>query len=288
MKISLMTFSMVGELFFKFQADKDFNKFAENYDKMLALVKECGYEYVDVSALEIAVFTPEGVKDRLDKYGLKVGSYIYMADLANPDKKAFEERVHAAVEAVDVSLMLGASVLMLAPNAHEGIENNSSQEIISSMAAHFIPVVASAKARGVCVGIEDTPDLRLHLCSIPDIREVLEKVPGLSMVYDSGNMIFAGEDPKVYYDTFADYIKYIHLKDMQKVASDEKNADKDIYGQGFKVAPTGTGIIDLDKVIKTIKDHEYEGFVMVEFAVDEDKDYRRSLLASKKYVEDRI
>lgn len=89
MKISLMTLNMVGEMFFKFQMDQDFDGFAETYDEMLDLVKECGYSAVDVTAMETTLFRPEDLKAKLRERGLKVGSYIYMAQLAAMDKEGF-------------------------------------------------------------------------------------------------------------------------------------------------------------------------------------------------------
>lgn len=43
--------------------------------------------------------------------------------------------------------------------------------------------------------VEDTPDLRLYLYKADDLLAVVNTVDGLKVVYDSGNMILAGEDP---------------------------------------------------------------------------------------------
>lgn len=288
MNISLMTLNMVVEMFFKFQMDQDFEGFMETYEEMLDLVKECGYTKVDVTALETMVFTAGGVKAKLDARGLKVGSYIHMDSFAAMDEEGFEKRVSEAKAAVDTAETFGTSVLMLVPQAYEGIENSTPQEIRDSLVKHFIPVIAYAKEKGIHVVVEDTPDLRLHFCSMSELKDVLDRVPGLELVYDSGNMILVKEDPVEYYRAFADKIAHVHLKDMKEADPRAFLADHDTEGRAMTGAPTGTGVIDLDAVIGMMKQSGYDAGVTVEFVVDEEKDYRGSLIRSREFVESRV
>ena len=287
MTISLMTLNIVGEMFFKFQMDQDFEGFTETYEEMMDLAKECGYTSVDVTTLETMAFTAKGVKERLDARGLKAGSFIYMANLAAVDEEGYDKRVQDAKAAVDTALLFGTDILMLAPQAHEGIENNTPEEIRDSLVKHLMPVVSYAKEKKVHVVVEDTPDLRLHFCSMEDVKAVLDRVPGLEMVYDSGNMILVKEDPVTYFRTFRDKIAHVHIKDMQEADPKAFLADHDVDGRAMTGAPTGTGLIDLDAVMAAMRETEYDGGVTIEFVVDEAKDYRGTLIRSREFVENR-
>ena len=52
-----------------------------------------------------------------------------------------------------------------------------------------------ARQLGLHPVIEDTPNLKLCLEKADEVKEVLDAVEGLELVYDSGNMILDGEDP---------------------------------------------------------------------------------------------
>lgn len=285
MKISLMTLNIVAEMFFKFQLDQDFEEFANIYDEMLDLVKECGYSVVDVTTMETMIFTVDGVKKKLEEHGLKAGSYIYMEQLASMDEAHYEECVQQTKEAVDAAVALGTLVLMLAPQAHEGIENDTLEQIQGSLIRHFTPVTEYAKEKGIHVVVEDTPDLRLHFCAMDELQAVLDSVPGLEMVYDSGNMLLVGEDPVAYYENFAKKTAHVHLKDMRMADPQERFVNQTLDGRFMTGAPIGTGLVDLESTVKCLKQHGYEGYVTIEFVVDEEKDYRRTLIQSREYIE---
>lgn len=108
------------------------------------------------------------------------------------------------------------------------------------------------------------------------------------MVYDSGNMILVGEDPVEYYDAFADRIAHIHLKDMRIADAHEMFTDRALDGRAMTAAPTGTGLIDLENVMKHVREHGYDGYLTIEFAVDAEKDYRGTLRKSREYIESLI
>lgn len=284
-KLSLMTINMVGQMFSGFQIDHDMEAFLETYEEMMELISDTGYEAVDVTTLETGILGIDTVKTILKKYHIKVSSYIYFEQFAAMDVENFEVRVKKAKQAVNDAIDMGTKVLMLVPQAQENIAEYQPEEIRKQMIRHWIPVAAYAKEKGVHPVVEDTPDLRLHLCTTEEMKEVLDAVPGLEVVYDSGNMILAGEDPVAYYDTFAEKTAHIHLKDMRRAAEGEMFADVAADGTKMACASTGTGIVDLEAVMEHVRAHGYEGYLTVEFTVDSDNDFRKSLIRSRQYLE---
>lgn len=180
------------------------------------------------------------------------------------------------------AIALGADILML---AQERLEECTAEQIYDSLARHFLPIVEYAKEKGVRVVVEDTLDLRLHFCSMGDLKAVLKKVPGLAMAYDSGNMILVGENPVAYYEAFSEKVSYVHIKDMRVAEPGEVVGDRAIDGKLITVAPIGMGMIDLGNVVKSIKQHHYSGYMPIEFTADAKKDDRKTLIWSREYVE---
>lgn len=284
-KLSLMTINMIGQMFFTFQIDHDREEFLDTYEEMMELVSETGYKAVDVTSAEFGIAGKDTVKAILEKYGLNVSSYIYFEQFASMDEEHFDERVEKAKAAADDALDLGTQVLMLVPGAQENIGDYTPEEIRTQLIRHWRPVAEYAREKDVHPVIEDTPDLRLHLCRTEDLKAVLDAVPGLEVVYDSGNMILTGEDPAAYYDTFADRTGHIHLKDMRLADAGDMFADMAEDGTRMTAAPTGTGLIDLKKVMEHVREHGYDGYLTVEFTVDADNDFRKSLIRSREYLE---
>lgn len=282
---SVMTLNMLFPAMFKFSIDHDEEDFEEYYDEMMQIVSDCGYKAVDV-CFETTVLPTERIMAILDKYSLKVSSYIHMGTFAA--EKDCSEQIEKAKAAADLAVTLGTKVLMLVPQAHDGIEACPAEEIQDRMISNFAPVYTYAREKGLHVVVEDTPDLRMHLCSTQDLKKVLDAVPGLELVYDSGNMILVGEDPVEYYHTFAKCVGHVHLKDMKKITADDpmaQYADVALNGDKYLTAPTGTGVIDLKNVMQAIQESGYDGYMTVEFQVDDDGDHRRSLIRCREYFE---
>ncbi|MCD8149201.1 MAG: sugar phosphate isomerase/epimerase [Clostridiales bacterium] len=285
MKLSVMTLSMLFMAEFKYSVDHDEEDYEEFYDEMMRTISNCGYRAADV-CFETNVLSADKIRAILDRYGLSVSSYIYMGQFAA--EKNSSEQIEKAKKAADLAVALGTEVLMLVPQAYEGIEACPAAEIQERLISNFTPVCSYAGEKGLHVVIEDTPDLRLHLCSAQDVEKVLCAVPGLELVYDSGNMILVGEDPAEYYHIFENCTAHIHLKDMKKLAEDEpvpRFSDISLNGERYVTAPTGTGVIDLKRVVRAVRDSGYDGYMTVEFQVDNDGDYRKSLVRCREYFE---
>lgn len=284
-KVSLMTMSMFMGVYLKFMYDHDKEDLLYGYEEILEMTAEAGYEAIDVTSWEVELFGLELLKELLQKYCLKVSSLIYLGQFARMDEEGFEERVKKAEQGADIAAALETEVLMLVPQAQEGIEQYTPDEVRSAMIKHWIPVTAYAREKGLHVVVEDTPDLKLHFCRAEDVKKVLDEVPGLELVYDSANMTLAGEDPIEYLKEFEGRIGYVHLKDYRQAPAGSMMREYAQDGSAMSTAPVGTGIIDLPEVVRQLERMRYTGGMTVEFYVDDDKKYVKSLIRSREYVE---
>lgn len=285
MKITLMTMNMFLTGLFQYWVSQDMEEFQEYYEEMLDLTAECGYKAVDITGMEPQTFGLDYVKEQLAKRGLEASSLIFMDQYACQEEEKSEEIIANGKKAVDMVKKLGAKLLMLALMAHPGIENDSADAIHAALIRHLGPIAAYAKEQGIHLAVENTPDLRLCLCSAKDFSKVLDEIGQLEVVYDSGNTLLVKEDPIIWYETFADRTAHIHLKDMRLAAAGDSVQEIGMDGIGMTAAMTGTGLVNFNEVISHIKAHGYDGYLTIEFALDESGDYRKCLIESREYVE---
>ena len=282
---NVMTMTMFIQLLFKFKLDHDTEDFRDGYEEMMDLVRDAGYDAVDVTSWEVNILGIDAVKEILGERNLGVSSLIYADQFAAMDDEGFDTRIEQAKRGADMAETLGTDIFMLVPQAQKEISQYTAEEIRARMIAHWIPITAYAKEKGLHVVAEDTPDLKLHFCRAADVKEVLDAVPGLELVYDSANMILVGEDPVEYLKEFAGRIAYVHLKDFRIVPKGTMLAEYAEDGTAMTTAPTGEGMVDLRQVIETLKAIGYQGEMTIEFRVDDDKEYLHSLIRSREYIE---
>ena len=282
---AIMTMTMFFRLLYMYKLDHDVEELAEGYDEMLDLTADAGFTSVDVTSWEIGILGVEKVAEALGKRGLSVSSVIHPDAFAAPDQEGFSGRVDKACKLLMAAEALHCPVFMLVPLAHPGIDTESREEIHKNLIRHLSAVTEHAVQEGLTVVIEDTPDLKLHLCTAGDVAEVLDAVPGLQLAYDSANMTLVGEDPVEYIRKFAGRIGYVHLKDYREAPAGSVLVEPDQNGKAMSTAPFGTGCIDLKAVVSELRKCAYNGAMTVEFYVDDDRDFAKSLQRSRAYAE---
>ena len=93
----------------------------------------------------------------------------------------------------------------------------------------------------------------------------------VSLLADTGHMLFAGSDPLKLFTEFADRIRHIHLKDIRSDVFNQTRSQElsflDAVKRGVFTVP-GDGVIDFASVFKWIKDRNYCGWLVVEAEQD--------------------
>ena len=96
-----------------------------------------------------------------------------------------------------------------------------------------------------------TPSYHPHLGTIAESPEQIAKIfqhTSINFCPDTAHLQAGGGDPAQLIRTYADRIKYVHLKDYQD-------------GQFL---PLGAGTQDLDGILATLKEIRYDGWILVE------------------------
>jgi sugar phosphate isomerase/epimerase len=102
--------------------------------------------------------------------------------------------------------------------------------------------MVTASEIGVTLAIEDFGVAPTLQCSAAHCLEILEAVPGLAFVFDTGNFYFCHEDPLENVKVLGAKTRHVHLKDWVKSATPEI---ADVSG-----ALLGSGLIPNEALIR--------------------------------------
>ncbi|MDM5247801.1 myo-inosose-2 dehydratase [Lysinibacillus sp. G4S2] len=114
----------------------------------------------------------------------------------------------------------------------------------------------------------------------------------VSLLFDTGHLVFSGEDPLEIFRKYQSRIKHIHFKDIREDVAKEVKEQKDSFLTGVKkgvFTVPGDGIIDFHPIMDAIVGSGYEGWIVVEAEQDPAKaNPFEYALKARKYINELI
>ena len=296
MKLSLMLLNLEFPVFMNPDFSPKTNPNVEDYEAVFKLAADAGYKAVDLATMEFKSFGADVIKGCLDKYNLKCASVIMFDDFAVTDAQRRTEVIARGKQIIDDLVKIDCHVLMLVIDGRYA--NGDRQTMQQAMVENLKEICAYAVERQVCPCVEDFPSTQVPMCATKDLDYLLAHVPGLKLVYDNGNMLVEGEDPKEYFEHFKERIGYYHVKEVW--IADEKRAMElgggrpvgDKMADGRYMVPTlhGKGILDLKGLMGLMKREHYIGHMSVEYAPGptDSKNHLENVIAARVLLENYI
>ncbi|MDX9973223.1 MAG: sugar phosphate isomerase/epimerase family protein [FCB group bacterium] len=219
---------------------------------MLELLEEAGFDGVELS-LERLTYKPHilpAYEEYLAWSKLEVSAIDAIGNLAAPDPVQREAAVEALCSGIDMAVRMHCPLVLSAGSMLErdGCPKEARRRVIESLR----PCVAHAQAAGVTLAIENFGLAPKLLCAAADCLEVLDEVPGLGFVFDTGNFYFAGEDPEANFVRLVSHTVHVHLKDWIRTDTPEL-AD-------VSCAALGTGLIPNEALLERFLSAGVESF----------------------------
>lgn len=255
-KLSLMTFQMGLEVFLRKMTITD----------TLKLAKDAGVPCVDlmgVGGKNLPLYQQAMVQTNV-----RVCCYITSISFFG-EKDAMKAQIERDLE---TAAALQAKMLMIVPYAGGKdltlAETMAEQDVRQKMIEGFRLAVALGEKRSIPVCFETTPHHELRLSGTADCKAVLDAVPGLGFVFDTANMLPAGDDPLEAYETLKSYIVHVHLKDvaLQPCKRPSKYAESSHDGKIMKCVVWGEGVIPVGEIYRRLQRDGYQGFYAIEYA----------------------
>lgn len=260
MELSLMTFSMIKDGMLK----------ELNADKLCWIAEQNDIHQLDMMGYEIEKIYggAEIVKAALDEHHMTLGCLIYDVDfILQPDRAENELE-----KALDLCDKMGTKNLMITPGnlitpmQKKSIQKYTRMQMMEMAIEFFSKAVKKASARGITVGLEDTPQLEKPFVTVKQLTYLFKHVPGLKLIFDIGNILVGDPktDPFPYYEALKPYIMRVHVKEV--VLGHFPHREK--CNGGLEILPVmpGAGVMQLRPLLKKIRDDGYDDGLAIEYA----------------------
>ena len=260
--LTLMSFSLTADGMSK-QIDAD---------TVVRAAKDNGLSMMDIIDFEVQVFGETKLKIALKKYDVKCGCLIAGFPFYEKTVKELQEQ---AKPILDFAKDLGAEILMVIPGQYDEKEKQilkqmTREQRMEKAVSGYRTIVELAKEYGIQVGFENTPHDMKPLASAEDCEYLLEQVPGLGLIFDTGNFKVADTscDELEIYERLKKYIVRVHLKDV--VVGPFESGERCVDGNMIRCVPFGSGVIPIKELIHRMQKDGYEGALAVEYSAPQE------------------
>lgn len=218
------------------------------------------------------------LKKSLELRGLKIASAWFSAFLTT---KPYEETEVEFIKHRDFLNAMGAKVIVVSEQGHsiqgkldipifEGkyILNDSEWK---SFASGLNKLGKLAKEK----------DMKLvyhhHMGTVVQTTEEIDKLMDMTdenlvyLLFDSGHLVYSGEDAVAILKKYVNRIKHVHLKDVRIKVAEKVKRDKLSFLNGVRLGAftvPGDGCIDFDPIFRILAENNYEGWLLVEAEQD--------------------
>lgn len=221
---------------------------------------------------------PAVLKKYLDIRGLSVASAWFSAFLTT---KPYEETEKAFLAHRDFLHAMGAKVIVVSEQGHS-VQGKQNIPIFGHKY-----VMNDSEWKLLCDGLNKLgklaaeKDMKIvyhhHMGTVVQTAAEVDRLmantdPGLVyLLFDSGHLVFSGEDALAVLKKYVKRVKHVHLKDIRPDVLREVHAKDmsflDAVRAGAFTVP-GDGFIDFAPIFKVLSDSAYEGWLLVEAEQD--------------------
>jgi inosose dehydratase len=240
---------------------------------------------------------PETLKRYLEPRNLQVASAWFSSFLTT---KPFEETKQAFIQHRDFLHAMGAKVIVVSeqgrsiqgqmdtPVFEEKPVFTDAEWDLLSQGLEALGAFAQEKGMEIVyhhhmgTGVQTTAEIeRLMANTSPD---------KVSLLFDTGHLVFSGENPLAIFNKYQSRIKHIHFKDIRDEMATEVKEQNDSFLTGVKkgvFTVPGDGMIDFHPIMDAIVESGYEGWIVVEAEQDPAKaNPFEYALKAKKYIDE--
>ncbi|WP_066048508.1 myo-inosose-2 dehydratase [Robertmurraya korlensis] len=274
-------------------------------DDMPELGKENTFEQC-ISEMALAGYTgteigtkyprdPETLKRYLEPRNLRVASAWFSSFLTT---KPFQETKQAFIEHRDFLHAMGAKVIVVSEQGHS-VQGQMSTPVFKEK-----PVFTDSDWNKLTQGLEALGELahekgmeivyHHHMGTGVQTTEEIDRLMGntspekVSLLFDTGHLVFSGENPIEIYRKYQTRIKHIHFKDIRELVAEEVKLNQDSFLEAVKkgvFTVPGDGMINFAPIMEVIVESGYKGWIVVEAEQDPAKaNPFEYALKAKKYI----
>ncbi|MDR4949341.1 myo-inosose-2 dehydratase [Neobacillus cucumis] len=220
----------------------------------------------------------EVLKKALSLRGLEIASAWFSSFLTS---KPFDETAKAFIEHRDFLHEMGAKVIVVSE------QGNSIQGQMETPLFENKPVNSEEEWKRLLEGLSRLGDLAAekgmkivyhhHMgTGVQTTTEIDGLMEGtdpekVSLLYDTGHLVFSGEDHLTVLKKYVNRIYHVHLKDVRMDVVERVHSEKMSFLQAVKAGVftvPGDGVIDFKPVFEVLSEANYKGWFVVEAEQD--------------------
>lgn len=220
-----------------------------------------GIKYADILSSELKAISFEDYTSQLHEGGMELGSYIDLHDIASFTPKLRDENRAIVHEYIDKLSKHGVPKMMLAPAVTQAKNADEYKKMRELLIEGFADAVEYARGSGVTIMIENQSLPTRADSRVDDLLYILNSVPGLYFVFDTGNFFCVKEDPIKAYGCLRDKTIHAHVKDWAY----------DLFGgftrptlASFDGVAIGDGIVPNREIISLLAKDGFKGNLTLE------------------------
>ncbi|MEY8457732.1 myo-inosose-2 dehydratase [Lactococcus ileimucosae] len=220
---------------------------------------------------------PVELHSHLEPRGMSIASGWFSAFLTT---KPFEETAKAFKLKLDFLHAMGSKVIVVSEQGH-------SIQCLDKPIYDEKPTFSEEEWHLVTTGLEKLGSMahergmeivfHHHMGTCVQTTAEIERLMDythpdkVSLLFDTGHLVFSGEDPLYIYNKYANRIKHIHFKDIREDRMNSVKLKHSSFLQGVKdgvFTVPGDGMIDFEPIWHAIHTSDYQGWIMVEAEQD--------------------
>ena len=257
-------------------------------DDMPELGSENSFEQC-ISEMALAGFTgteignkypkdPKALQEKLKLRNFEVASAWFSAFLPT---KPYTATAEAVIQHRDFLWAMGAKVIVVAEQGHS-IQGKMDTPLFKDKPqftdAEWVKLTEGLEALGELAHEKDMEIVYHHhmgtgVQTTAEIDRLMKETDPtkVSLLFDTGHLVFSGENPLQIYKAYQDRIKYIHFKDIRDTVTQEVKAENNSFLSAVKKGAftvPGDGVIDFKPIMCEIEKANYTGWIVVEAEQD--------------------
>ncbi len=225
--------------------------------------KELGIDAMDQCGLY--GYDPKEIRRIADDYDIKIICYTFSANLNFPDAESRKPGLEAIREGLEIAHILGAPIIMLPIGGKKELTRQQSRK---NVIEGLKEAAKLATAANIKLSAEHFTGVDAPFLTSSDMKEAIEQIPDFYVTYDAGNVLIAGENPVDSFLKTKNKIIHAHFKDWTHAQTDGCEvgaARKGLDGKFYCAALIGEGLVDYPRVLQTMKDAGYDGYINIEY-----------------------
>lgn len=227
---------------------------------------------------DLTISEISNIKREIDQRELKVVCFtpeqcMYPINLAAKEKNLRERSIAYFKKSIDTAVELETPMVLV--TAGWGYRNESREEAWNRTKDSIEQLTSYAEKQGIVLALEPLQKIESNLINtLPDLKEMLNSIssPSLKGMVDTIPLAVEGEELADYFKQLQDDFVHIHFID----------------GNPGGHLAWGDGSLPLEKYMKTLSEHQYNGALTLEFTssqylLDPNKAFEASLKTLSPY-----